>query len=366
MNVQHTLEKVPFYDQKISVVIKGRDKFIVMKPICKNLELDWNGQCRKLLSHRDFEYRLVTVVSSDGKRRDMGCIPLKNLNKWLFSINVNKMRSPKLVECYQKECLAILENHVYGIRDSVNTEYALEKVPFHGQKITVVIKDGEQFVAMKPICENLNLDWPTQLIKLKMKAEKYGYWETPIPTKGGRQTMGCIPLKKINGWLFSINPDKTNNPGLIERYQEECFTVLYNYFNKGAAYNPAFKGEEPNGQYSKDKLMEVSLRLNEALLEADKMRRKLCPQAYDLDNIPVNHETIPDPSVLTNTVTITYLKLRKYPKERAMLEKYLNTYPRARKSMAEFYDKNKDASQVCKRTIARLIWQYNKNREGRW
>ncbi|MBO2700765.1 phage antirepressor N-terminal domain-containing protein [Shewanella algae] len=29
-----------------------------------------------------------------------------------------------------------------------------------------------------------------------------------IPSKGGIQQMLCIPLRKLNGWLFSINPAK--------------------------------------------------------------------------------------------------------------------------------------------------------------
>jgi len=45
----------------------------------------------------------------------------------------------------------------------------------------------------------------------------------------------CLPLKKLNGWLFSINPEKVRadiRDKLIQ-YQEECFTVLHEYWTKG-------------------------------------------------------------------------------------------------------------------------------------
>lgn len=52
--------------------------------------------------------------------------------------------------------------------------------------------------------------------------------------------MLCIPLRKLNGWLFSINPEKVRadiRDKLIQ-YQEECFTALHDYWNKGVAVNP--------------------------------------------------------------------------------------------------------------------------------
>ena len=63
------------------------------------------------------------------------------------------------------------------------------------------------------------------------------------PLKGGAQKMLCIPLKKLNGWLFSINPEKVRadiRDKLIQ-YQEECFTVLHDYWTKGKAENPRKK-----------------------------------------------------------------------------------------------------------------------------
>ena len=46
-----------------------------------------------------------------------------------------------------------------------------------------------------------------------------------------------MPLKKLNGWLFSINPEKVRADlrEKVIQYQEECFEALYNYWHFGKA-----------------------------------------------------------------------------------------------------------------------------------
>lgn len=58
-----------------------------------------------------------------------------------------------------------------------------------------------------------------------------------LQTPGRPQEMVCIPLTNLNGWLFSINPDKVREEirEAVIRYQDECFVVLHNYWNNGAA-----------------------------------------------------------------------------------------------------------------------------------
>ncbi|HEO8934591.1 TPA: phage antirepressor N-terminal domain-containing protein [Serratia marcescens] len=110
-------------------------------------------------------------------------------------------------------------------------------VQFHGQPIITAMAAGVAYVAMKPIVENLGMSWSTQTRKLLSQVDKYGYAHMNIPSKGGIQQMLCIPLRKLNGWLFSINPAKVRadiREKLIS-YQEECFTVLHDYWTKGSA-----------------------------------------------------------------------------------------------------------------------------------
>jgi len=109
-------------------------------------------------------------------------------------------------------------------------------IEFHGDQIQTVRTENGIFVAMKPVVENMGLTWQSQLEKLKSQKEKYNYNDIVMVAKDGKsRDMGCIPLRKLTGWLFSINPDKVL-PILklkVEQYQEECFHVLHDYwFNK--------------------------------------------------------------------------------------------------------------------------------------
>lgn len=123
-----------------------------------------------------------------------------------------------------------------AILEAVNTSY----VPFNGQEIIAVVAAGATYVAMRKIVENIGIDWTGQSVKLRKQKEKFGCRDISIPSKGGIQKMLCIPLKKLNGWLFSINPEKVRADirDKLIKYQEECFTVLHDYWTKGKAENP--------------------------------------------------------------------------------------------------------------------------------
>jgi len=118
-----------------------------------------------------------------------------------------------------------------AILDAVNTT----AVQFHGQPIITALSAGVAYVAMKPIVENLGMSWGTQQQKLARHVGKFGCIHMNIPSPGGIQQMLVLPLRKLNGWLFSINPEKVRadiRDKLIQ-YQEECFSVLYEYWAKG-------------------------------------------------------------------------------------------------------------------------------------
>lgn len=110
-------------------------------------------------------------------------------------------------------------------------------VQFHGQSIITAMAAGVVYVAMKPIVENIGINWKGQHAKLVNQMDKFGCGDISIPTKGGIQKMLCIPLRKLNGWLFSINPAKVRADirDKLIAYQEECFTVLHDYWTKGSA-----------------------------------------------------------------------------------------------------------------------------------
>ncbi len=85
-----------------------------------------------------------------------------------------------------------------------NAQTQAVAVPFNNQSL-ITVKVGEiVYTAIKPICENIGLDWKSQYRKLINQKDKFGCGHMTIPTKGGLQEMLCMPIKKLNGWLFSI------------------------------------------------------------------------------------------------------------------------------------------------------------------
>ncbi|WP_137426059.1 phage antirepressor N-terminal domain-containing protein [Escherichia coli] len=97
-------------------------------------------------------------------------------------------------------------------------------VPFHGNSLYVVNHNGEPYVPMKPVVAGMGLAW-----QLVMVAED-----------GKQRNMVSMPLRKLAGWLQTINPNKVK-PEIrdkVIRYQEECDDVLYEYWTKGFVVNP--------------------------------------------------------------------------------------------------------------------------------
>ncbi|HFH0415490.1 TPA: phage antirepressor N-terminal domain-containing protein [Salmonella enterica subsp. diarizonae serovar 61:i:z] len=122
---------------------------------------------------------------------------------------------------------------------SIATAVSTINVPFHGAELYVVNHNGEPYTPMKPIVEGMGMDWASQFTKLKQRFAK-GIVGIAIPSVGGMQTMICLALRKLNGWLQTISPNKVK-PEIRDKviqYQEECDDVLYEYWTKGKAENP--------------------------------------------------------------------------------------------------------------------------------
>lgn len=117
----------------------------------------------------------------------------------------------------------------------------LSPVTFHGDTIFCVTLNDQPYTPMKPIVENLGLNWQSQAAKLSAHAERWGIAIIAIPTSSGDQEMVCIPVRKLPAFLASINPKKVR-PELrpkIELYQAECDDALWDYWMKGRVERPA-------------------------------------------------------------------------------------------------------------------------------
>lgn len=112
-------------------------------------------------------------------------------------------------------------------------------VTFAGSTLFIINQDNHPFVPMRPVVEGMGLDWKSQFTKLKQRFAT-SVVEITTPTKSGAQSMVCLPLSKLAGWMYSISPNKVK-PELREkvvRYQTECDQVLFDYWTTGVAVKP--------------------------------------------------------------------------------------------------------------------------------
>lgn len=106
-------------------------------------------------------------------------------------------------------------------------------IQFNNQTIPVFFHDNKPYVAMKPICENIGLDWNGQFQRIKRnQILSQGMCMIHMPTKGGSQSVLSLPIGYLNGWLFGIDANKVKPEikDTLIKYQLECYDVLYNHF----------------------------------------------------------------------------------------------------------------------------------------
>ena len=99
---------------------------------------------------------------------------------------------------------------------------------FDGKKISVLLKNGEWWVAIKPICEALGVNYKKQHegILSDEILSQLSTQQGMVGADGRLRNMTCLPEKFIYGWLFSIRSDAS----ALKEYKLKCYEVLYDYF----------------------------------------------------------------------------------------------------------------------------------------
>ncbi|MCO5268504.1 MAG: phage antirepressor N-terminal domain-containing protein [Brumimicrobium sp.] len=100
---------------------------------------------------------------------------------------------------------------------------------FNGKNIVFLSVNGTYWVAIKPICEALNIDYIRQFKNLKehQKLSQLLSEQTMVATDKKMRKMICLPEKYIYGWIFSLNSDSEE----LWEYKLTCYDILYNHFH---------------------------------------------------------------------------------------------------------------------------------------
>lgn len=100
---------------------------------------------------------------------------------------------------------------------------------FNGKRIATLRKDGQWWVAVKPICEALGVHYKSQhrAISDDKILGQLSSNQRMVAADSREREMFCLPEKFVYGWLFSINSDS----GGLLLYKRKCYEVLFDYFH---------------------------------------------------------------------------------------------------------------------------------------
>lgn len=107
-------------------------------------------------------------------------------------------------------------------------------------EIQMVSNTKEKLVPIKPICDALGVNYPSQYTKLNEDEYLNSVVVLSTTTGGdGKQyEMVCLPLEFIFGWLFTINPKNVKEEAreAVSKYRIECYRALYKHFSSQAEF----------------------------------------------------------------------------------------------------------------------------------
>jgi len=99
---------------------------------------------------------------------------------------------------------------------------------FNGKDIEFVFADGKWWVAVKPLCDALNVNYNRQFQNLKEEpilSQLFAEQQIVAADLKPRM-MVCLPERYIYGWLFSIRSESEE----LLKYKGKCYDVLFEYF----------------------------------------------------------------------------------------------------------------------------------------
>jgi hypothetical protein len=124
-------------------------------------------------------------------------------------------------------------------------------IKVNNQDIQCPVHEGEKYVAIRPICDILGIDYRKQFERIKSD-ELLNQLVTHTVTSSAKdkkeREMFCLPVKYIFGWIFSIDADKVNEKSkpTFMKYKKECSEALYTHFISKATHRDQLLKEKAN------------------------------------------------------------------------------------------------------------------------
>lgn len=168
------------------------------------------------------------------------------------------------------------------------------EVPFNGSMmIAQRFDDGEIYTALKPICENIGIDFNGQKQRLERTP-----WATmcvmhTVAADGKNRDMTAISRKTLTMWLATIDTNRLSDEQArhnVTVYQQEAAEALDKYFNEGGAIRVSDADSDEDIMARAVLVSQKTIeRKNQQLQAKDEQIRELEPKAKVLDdftNVP--------------------------------------------------------------------------------
>ena len=235
LDKENEVVTVDFHNTVVDTFRYNEIIYCALRPIVEDFGLSWSGQRPKIQNKAEYNAIKLPSKGRDHKIYTMICLPIEELKKWLFSVNslrVNEKAKDK-IQSYQEEFFTILDDSWHKMQLEEKMEEEIISIDFNGDKLQTLEHEGVAYCVLRPVVENLGLSWHTQRNKIQKKYKFKVVRMNSFGKDNKNRSMLCIPVSKINGWLFSINPEKVRKDlkPALEFYQEECFKVLHDYWN---------------------------------------------------------------------------------------------------------------------------------------
>lgn len=154
----------------------------------------------------------------------------------------------------------------------------LVRIPFHGNHILAVDVDGTPMVAMKPVCEQLGIQWEAQLKRLKRQPWTcMSVMDTQLPGDTQSRAVTFVDRRTFTMWLATIETSRLKNEAtknLLTAYQREAADALDAYFNEGAAINPRATEHQVNALIRQSQMRMELLQAAKGLIHKDHLEAK--------------------------------------------------------------------------------------------
>lgn len=168
------------------------------------------------------------------------------------------------------------------------------EIPFHNDTLIAHrSEDGDVFVALRPICNSMGIDFSGQLQKMKRQP-----WATvgelhTVGADGKTRDMTSVNRKTLTMWLATIDASRLKDEQARRNvivYQKEAAEALDQYFNEGGAIRVSGTDSDEDIMARAVLVAQKTIeRKNQQLQAKDAQIKELEPKAKALDdftNIP--------------------------------------------------------------------------------